>query len=226
MAARSEKPVPVADELSQPFWDAAKERRLAVQRCAECGYYNHPPRPFCDRCSSQRLEFAPVSGRGTMYTFTVMHQPIVAGFEGEAPVRQYRGRTRRAAAALDGIQSAASRNAPKSRSAAASRSGSKIAARPGAAVRTSQAGLKRRRMSVRDVAGQGKDRDRRNRLFGDCAPAAKGRSDCSRSTRAAQRLRMRACARIRSTDSRPIPNRRFSAPATATARTSSASTGS
>ena len=31
------------------------------------------------------LEFAPVSGRGTIYTFTVMHQPSVAGFEGEVP---------------------------------------------------------------------------------------------------------------------------------------------
>lgn len=85
MAPRNEKPVPVADELSQPFWDAAKEHRLAIQRCAECGYRNHPPRPTCDRCSSQRLEFAPVSGRGTIYTFTVMHQPSVAGFEDEVP---------------------------------------------------------------------------------------------------------------------------------------------
>jgi uncharacterized OB-fold protein len=85
VAARSEKPVPVADELSQPFWDAAKQHRLVVQRCADCGYYNHPPRPACDHCASQRLEFAPVSGRGTVYTFTVMHQPSVVGFEGEVP---------------------------------------------------------------------------------------------------------------------------------------------
>jgi uncharacterized protein len=86
VAARSsEKPVPVADELSQPLWDAAKERRLVAQRCAECRYYNHPPRPVCERCSSQRLEFASLSGRGTIYSFTVMHQPSVAGFEGEVP---------------------------------------------------------------------------------------------------------------------------------------------
>jgi uncharacterized OB-fold protein len=84
-AVKSEKPVPVADQLSQPLWDAAKEGRLVVQRCAECGYYNHPPRPSCDRCSAQRLEYAPVSGRGTIYTFTVMHQPSVAGFESEVP---------------------------------------------------------------------------------------------------------------------------------------------
>jgi len=80
-----EKPVPIADDISRPFWDAAKEHRLVVQRCTECGYYNHPPRPACDRCSSQRLAFAPVSGRCVIYTFTVMHQPNVAGFESEVP---------------------------------------------------------------------------------------------------------------------------------------------
>jgi uncharacterized OB-fold protein len=85
VAARSEKPVPIADELSQPFWDAAKQRRLVAQQCAECGYYNHPPRLICERCSSQRLDFAPLSGRGTIYSFTVMHQPSVAGFESEVP---------------------------------------------------------------------------------------------------------------------------------------------
>jgi uncharacterized protein len=85
VADTSEKPVPVADELSEPFWAAAKKRRLMAQRCADCGYYNHPPRPACDRCCSQRLDFAPLSGRGTIYTFTVMHQSNVAGFESETP---------------------------------------------------------------------------------------------------------------------------------------------
>lgn len=85
MSEQRPKPVPVADELSAPFWNAARERRLVIQRCADCNYYNHPPRPFCDACLSQRLEFQPVSGRGTVYSFTVMHQRDVAGFEHEAP---------------------------------------------------------------------------------------------------------------------------------------------
>ena len=85
MSASAKKSIPVADELSRPFWDAAKARRLEVQRCGSCGYYNHPPRPFCDACLGQELSFVPVSGRGTIYTFTVMHQRDVAGFEEEAP---------------------------------------------------------------------------------------------------------------------------------------------
>jgi uncharacterized protein len=75
----------MADELSRPFWEAAKERRLVIQRCGSCGYYNHPPHPFCDVCLGQELRFEPVSGRGAVYTFTVMHQRDVAGFEEDAP---------------------------------------------------------------------------------------------------------------------------------------------
>jgi uncharacterized OB-fold protein len=79
------RPVPLPDALSAPFWEAARARQLVVQRCQSCNYYNHPPRPFCDACLGQDLKFEPVSGRGHVYTFTIMHQRDVAGFEGEAP---------------------------------------------------------------------------------------------------------------------------------------------
>jgi uncharacterized OB-fold protein len=85
VSATAKKPVPVPDELSRPFWDAAKERRLTIQRCGSCGYYNHPPRIFCDACLGRELRFEPVSGRGIVYSFTVMHQRDVAGFEEDAP---------------------------------------------------------------------------------------------------------------------------------------------
>jgi hypothetical protein len=79
------KPIPLPDRITQPFWDAVSQRRLAVQRCTACGYYNHPPRIACDACLSQELAFATVSGRGRIYSFTVMHQRDVAGFETESP---------------------------------------------------------------------------------------------------------------------------------------------
>src|SRR5580704_15701313 len=85
MSEKRQKPVPVIDELTRPFWEAAREQRLVVQKCGACGYYNHPPRSFCDSCLSQQLAYAPVSGRGRIYTFTVMHQRDVAGFEDESP---------------------------------------------------------------------------------------------------------------------------------------------
>ena len=79
------KPIPNPDEITQPFWEAATQRRLVIQRCAACNYYNHPPRTVCDACLSQELRFESVSGRGRIYTFTVMHQRDVPGFESEAP---------------------------------------------------------------------------------------------------------------------------------------------
>src|SRR5690242_15719765 len=79
------KPIPGADEITEPFWEAVKGRRLVLQRCATCNHYNHPPRTVCDACLSQELRFEPVSGRGRIHTFTVMHQRDVPGFESEAP---------------------------------------------------------------------------------------------------------------------------------------------
>ena len=79
------KPLPAVDDLTRPFWEAAARHQLAVQRCQDCKYFNHPPRPVCDACQSQRLTFVPVSGRGRVYSYAVMHQPNIAGFEQEIP---------------------------------------------------------------------------------------------------------------------------------------------
>jgi uncharacterized OB-fold protein len=85
MPEQSRKPLPAIDDLSRPFWEAAKQQRLVVQRCSDCGYFNHPPKPVCDACQSQQLQFEPVSGRGTIYSFSVMYQPNIAGFENQIP---------------------------------------------------------------------------------------------------------------------------------------------
>jgi hypothetical protein len=85
MSTQNRRPLPLADELTRPFWEAAKQHQLVVQRCRECGYFNHPPRTVCDACQSQQLTFTPVSGKGTIYTFSVMHQQNIAGFEEQTP---------------------------------------------------------------------------------------------------------------------------------------------
>jgi len=85
MAERTAKPLPAPDELTRPFWEATKQHQLAVQRCDGCGYFNHPPRTACDACQSQQLTFTPVSGRGTIYSYCVMHQQNIAGFEDQTP---------------------------------------------------------------------------------------------------------------------------------------------
>jgi uncharacterized OB-fold protein len=81
----TQKPTPRPSELNAPFWAAAGEHRLVIQRCQACGYFNHPPMPLCDRCSSDDLKFEQVSGRGRIYSYTVMHQKTIAGFADDIP---------------------------------------------------------------------------------------------------------------------------------------------
>ena len=85
MSTTQEKPRPLIDDLTRPFWEAAREQRLVIQRCQDCHYFNHPPRPVCQACHGTALTFEPVSGRGTIYSFSVMYQPNVTGFGDELP---------------------------------------------------------------------------------------------------------------------------------------------
>ena len=58
------KVIPVADELSKPFWDAVNEKRLIVQHCNGCGTLQYPPRPKCQDCSSEDMDWRETNGRG------------------------------------------------------------------------------------------------------------------------------------------------------------------
>jgi uncharacterized OB-fold protein len=79
------RPRPVLDALSRPFWEGARDGQLTIQRCSDCGYFRHPPRPLCERCASEASEFVPVSGRGRVFSFTTNYQRNVSGFEEAVP---------------------------------------------------------------------------------------------------------------------------------------------
>ena len=85
MTAQPSRATPAITDLTRPFWDAAKQGRLVIQRCGDCRYYNHPPKEACDNCLSTGLAFEHVSGRGRVWSWTVMHQKSVAGFEDAVP---------------------------------------------------------------------------------------------------------------------------------------------
>ena len=65
-----------ADEMTQPFWDAAKEDRLVCQHCTNCGTFRMPPSPFCFHCQSRDHDFQELPGTGTIYSFTVVRHPL------------------------------------------------------------------------------------------------------------------------------------------------------
>ena len=68
------KPLPNPSLTSRPFWEAAKRHELKLQRCAECGKFVYYPRDRCPDCFSDRLEWRPVSGRATVYSYTVVYR--------------------------------------------------------------------------------------------------------------------------------------------------------
>ena len=72
---------PYGDALSRPFWAAATERRLTTQRCMDCGRHQFYPRPLCLGCESSHLEWAGVSGLGTVYSLTTVHLAVLPELE-------------------------------------------------------------------------------------------------------------------------------------------------
>ena len=71
-------PPPLADTTTLPFWEAAAEHRLVVQRCTACGQTRLPPAPVCPACRSTESDWQEVEGRGEVYTYTTVHRPIAA----------------------------------------------------------------------------------------------------------------------------------------------------
>ena len=78
------KPLPVRDAENAPYYDALQRHELRMQRCVE-GHYRFPVSPVCPECLSPSYEWEPVSGRGTIYSFVIVHQQYDAGFKGETP---------------------------------------------------------------------------------------------------------------------------------------------
>ena len=78
-------PLPVLGDDTAPFWEYCRSGELRVQRCSSCEEYRHPPRPMCRRCGSLEYEWGPVSGRGTVYSYIVTHQPIHPALQGRVP---------------------------------------------------------------------------------------------------------------------------------------------
>ena len=82
----ADRPLPVPDELTAPLWGAAREHRLEIQRCAACRRWQHVPDLLCSFCGSAELNFEPVSGRASLYSWTVIHDPPAPGFADMLPL--------------------------------------------------------------------------------------------------------------------------------------------
>src|SRR5260221_10212645 len=65
---------PAVTPDTQAFWDAAAAGKLLLKRCLVCGEPHHYPRALCPFCGSDRTEWRDASGRGTVYSYSVMRR--------------------------------------------------------------------------------------------------------------------------------------------------------
>ena len=82
---QASKPIPTITPDLAEFFAGARQGRLMVQRCDECGTLRFPAHALCANCLGTKSKWTPVSGRGEVYSFNIMHQVYHPGFAGEVP---------------------------------------------------------------------------------------------------------------------------------------------
>ena len=80
-----EKPLPKVTKEDRPFWEAAREHRLVLPRCRQCGNVWFPPYSSCPRCLSFDREWIDATGKGKVWGFIEMAQPYIASFRDDLP---------------------------------------------------------------------------------------------------------------------------------------------
>ena len=79
------KPLPSPDGDTKEFWDGAKKHELLVQKCSQCDSYRYPPSPICPECFSSNLKWEKVSGKGEVYSFTIVRVAVRPEWKSDVP---------------------------------------------------------------------------------------------------------------------------------------------
>ncbi|MPT10199.1 Zn-ribbon domain-containing OB-fold protein [Comamonas sp.] len=85
-APKIKRPAPGVSDDNRFFWEGLKEGKFLIQRCKSCGDLHHPPGPVCPKCHSFDWDTVQASGKGTVYSFVVMHYPEVPPFDHPNPI--------------------------------------------------------------------------------------------------------------------------------------------
>lgn len=70
---------------NEPFWDGCANGELRLQLCESCGTYRFPDSEVCPRCLSVSFSWRPVSGKGTLWSWIIMHKKYYKAFEDYLP---------------------------------------------------------------------------------------------------------------------------------------------
>ncbi len=79
------KPLPEPSDTSRPFWEGVRARELRLQRCHDCRKHIYYPREVCPFCLSERLDWVVASGKGKVYSYTVVRRAMHPAFREDVP---------------------------------------------------------------------------------------------------------------------------------------------
>ncbi|MGH7276237.1 MAG: Zn-ribbon domain-containing OB-fold protein [Candidatus Rokuibacteriota bacterium] len=77
--------VPDNDSEWKEFYEHARAHRLVVRKCTACGLMRYPATHACPWCMDLGWTWQEVSGRGTIYSYEIVHHAIQPGFKELTP---------------------------------------------------------------------------------------------------------------------------------------------
>jgi uncharacterized OB-fold protein len=80
-----DKPLPAITEDGAPYWEGCRQGELRAQRCTACRHLRWPPSVLCPKCLAEGGEWVALSGRGTIFSYIVVHRPQHPAFFGDVP---------------------------------------------------------------------------------------------------------------------------------------------
>lgn len=80
------RPLPTVTLDSEEFWASTRDRAMKLQKCDRCGEFRYYPSPICHFCSSDAFTWTPVSGRGVIYSYSILERAKGNPFEGDTPI--------------------------------------------------------------------------------------------------------------------------------------------
>ncbi|RLA39649.1 MAG: nucleic acid-binding protein [Gammaproteobacteria bacterium] len=79
------KPQPRITPWAAPLWEACAQGKLSLPYCSQCEASFYYPRQWCPQCFNQDLSWLELSGRGKVYSFSVVHQSPLPSYQDDVP---------------------------------------------------------------------------------------------------------------------------------------------
>ncbi len=85
MTQAEQRPLPVPQPESDFYWEKCREHELWLRRCNDCQRAYFYPRDICPHCFSRNVTWVKASGRGTLFTYAIVHRPPTPAFRDRVP---------------------------------------------------------------------------------------------------------------------------------------------